>query len=1131
MAGERSVRISFEAREELSRAIAQIDTALDGLDEGLKESAANLTLTDQAAERLEGSLDEISDEATEAMISLSGLQSQLAGLEATSGTRGVQIPIDIDDPSDASLEEIRTKVAAKLRESPGEFDIGADIDVEELAEEIEKADAWINQHTKPGAQRPLADIGVDLDESSMVKELQKAQREAEEAAGNIEMDAEIPSSETAEVAEDVNAATEQIESSAGKIALGFSGPSQGQIFSAVGRVSQAINEIEETAGKIDLKFGGPSQGQIFSAGGRVAAATQEIEGMAGDIDVKIDVDASDDIMELAALVSSMSAVQAQAMATAASTRTAASGIDEVGDEAAESATEMGVFASVASLMSLNMTALSLNVGMFNIALSNLATQIPILLASLGTLATALIGIGGAAVIAATGIAGIVAGGVLSEISRVEEEFSNIEDSAQALQAIMRSLADAFREAFAPLTELEGSGQAFFDLVNGMLTTVNAFAKGIADSFRFSAQEMQNFVEVGRSLGIISDEMSDSEIDAQIMSLGEFMDELGRIWMENVDDIVRGVKVMSAFLLPVLADIIEFFIAGFDDMAVFVTQFTSELATVGPALVGILTFATELINLGSTILQGLMPVFVGLISVATGIANALNQVNPQIIRNVAGMLLLGKVVSSLVGAYTALSSAIGVVIAGTQLEVLWKGILANKNAVLAGRIGLVTAARRIGNLVRSSALGLIQSITGAQIVQNTVLSSAIARIWAYVSAASALILANSTLAATIWGAVTGLWGMASAALASGIAFIASYIPGVAAGTIATGSLTAAVMSLHAATGGLTLLIAGLAAALIALLGAGALAVGTMANMESVTSGLGSVLAGIKSAFSDLVNVLLGSFISVWNSLIIGFQGFMAIWDSIAGGFDSIAQALGFAGSQGSLLGGIWDMLMVATDLLLMPFEILYRIIGQVAFVIGGVLAAAIDIIVGAIVLTINIIKALIGAFAGVVDWILKFIGISGGISAVVDGITGAINTLIDALLSIPQVAGSIFNMFVGMVEGIVNEVIGAINGIIRALPKEVRSTLGVSTFDEVSLQGPSSEGQITREDVIEEDTDSAEDEVTARQGNNFNYNEENINNVSQEINADPEDKEGLRRIVKDAIEEANAFNRRNQGHGG
>lgn len=1048
MPEDERISVLLDARDTLSQELDDVEDSLDEVRDALAKLGGSMEASRSSAERAEEGMEDVGDDAQKASIKVAELASTFDLAKANLRDVTAEIDVELDDVEGATAEALAVREAVIETLESEDADIPVDIDRDDLLAKLQNtkefADAFYRERE--------VQLHPDLNEKTIVPQLQDAKQIAESVTDDIELDLDA----------NLDAAAE------------------------AGR--KASEAAEGAAGDIDIDAD-ISEASAAELAAELNSLIELAEATAGEINIDIDIDAGEEAVELALLVSEMSEVEIEALKVAATSRSAASGIDEMGDEATESAGEMGILASTMNLASLNTTALSLNVGAFNIALSNLATQIPILVGLIGTLGTALAGVAGAAVLAATGIAGIVGAGVFAELTRVEEQFSNIENKMEAMQAITQSLVDQFEKAFEPLLDAAEGTNIFFETVNNLLETINVFAKGIADSMRFSAEEMREFREVGESLGIVGDTMSDAEFADQIMSIGEFMDELGRIWQDNVGDIISATKVMSAFLLPVLADIIEFFIAGFDDMILFATKFTRELAKLGPVFNSIIQFAVEIINLTSTVLQGLLPVIVGAMAVATELASALNSLDSNIIRNIAGIALLTKMLAGLRGAYVGLSGAVSTIIRGTQLEAFWKHLLAVRTMFLNKQITKEQALRLSLASANVTVANTLRSITQARFLENSLMARTIKSLGKLTMQYVKQIPILGTLISTIGSYIVAMGGyivsMFSAAVANQ-AFMAPLLPIV----VALGAIAAI----------------------------GAIVVGVLSNMGDVTSGLGNVMAGLKAILGAIADVLLGVFISTWNSMAMILEGVMAMVNPLIDAFSMVTQALGLAGEGGSSTGSAFAFLKTVLEALFLPIESLFAVIGGLAKIIGTILGVAIHGLV-------QIVGALAAGVSNAINVLLEIAGVSGTVSDGLSGITDTVVALIDAILSLPQTIRNVADSVSKWIKQVANFVIGVINSLIEEANKI--PGLDIGTLDKMDIdQG---NARISREDVVEEDTDDADESVTAKQANEFNYNEENVNNVAQEINADPEDEAGLERVVKDAMREADAFVRRNEGH--
>jgi hypothetical protein len=100
-----------------------------------------------------------------------------------------------------------------------------------------------------------------------------------------------------------------------------------------------------------------------------------------------------------------------------------------------------------------------------------------------------------------------------------------------------------------------------------------------------------------------------------------------------------------------------------------------------------------------------------------------------------------------------------------------------------------------------------------------------------------------------------------------------------------------------------------------------------------------------------------------------------------------------------------------------------------------------------------------------------------------------------------------------IEESINDAIKGVNSFIEGLNKA--RGLEISKIEEVKLTGDG------------EPVNTSEAEPAKKEGNTVTYNEDSSTQINQEINADPEDKASLSRVVKDAINEANSFERQRQ----
>jgi hypothetical protein len=124
-------------------------------------------------------------------------------------------------------------------------------------------------------------------------------------------------------------------------------------------------------------------------------------------------------------------------------------------------------------------------------------------------------------------------------------------------------------------------------------------------------------------------------------------------------------------------------------------------------------------------------------------------------------------------------------------------------------------------------------------------------------------------------------------------------------------------------------------------------------------------------------------------------------------------------------------------------------------------------------------------------------------------------LVDSLMSALDVD------VMGFLENLLNGFIELVNDLLIGLNKIPGMNVGtVSTVGDSGLE-------VSEEDV-RTNASGAVDQVAGSSPANINVNTDNSTNIDQTVNADPEDKATLSRVVSDAIEEANSFERRRAG---
>lgn len=252
----------------------------------------------------------------------------------------------------------------------------------------------------------------------------------------------------------------------------------------------------------------------------------------------------------------------------------------------------------------------------------------------------------------------------------------------------------------------------------------------------------------------------------------------------------------------------------------------------------------------------------------------------------------------------------------------------------------------------------------------------------------------------------------------------------------------------------------------------------------------------------------------------FNGFMNLLDGIyasigglIGGLTRIGKALGIvsdgAGKGSSSMGALKAITVAITK----PFNLLATIVGDLGKAIGGILGTSFEVLGASVSIVIGLFKllfAVLGDILGIIPGFDKFAAILGKIGK--------------GLVKLPQSIGKIIDWTMGKVEGIVNTAIPLLNDMLRAADKIPH--VDVDTIEPADLTGDKA---ITDEDVDEafESDDKSKDDESPFENPDFNANltMQQNNEVSGTFNMAPEEEERVKRLVEDAMKEANKFRRR------
>jgi phage-related protein len=352
-------------------------------------------------------------------------------------------------------------------------------------------------------------------------------------------------------------------------------------------LQQAQERLSSTADEADRSFDGLSRAlNEYGISSQAANAATEQVGSSID-DLESEVDSAKRSFESLAVVQGMTTVQAATNAGAM--KIAGNMIDEMGDDALKSAGQMGVLNTVMEELSLSGSALSVNIGAFNVSLRNLAPLVPIA-ASMGSVVTAmgaLITSLGAATVA---FAGFTAGGAIGFLEDIESEVEGVNNQAEALQALMGGIGDLFKAALEPLQSAENT-QFFINLVEGAADLVNRLAQAI-DQMR----------------------------DAFMPLFTGFADIIN----SEFDSIANAIEDMIETMTPVLLGLFGWFMEKLPDALRFMARVTQDLAgPVGNLGNSILDLLSSIVETAVAIFQGLAPALSVALDVATAVVDVFN----------------------------------------------------------------------------------------------------------------------------------------------------------------------------------------------------------------------------------------------------------------------------------------------------------------------------------------------------------------------------------------------------------------------------------------------------------------------------------------------------------------------------
>lgn len=273
-------------------------------------------------------------------------------------------------------------------------------------------------------------------------------------------------------------------------------------------------------------------------------------------------------------------------------RAAAAATDKQGDEARETAMENIGLAASFKAVGAAVASTNVNFGPFNTSVRRLLIALPALIAVLGALAAALLGVATAGFTAAGALAALFAGGLIGAAENMAATSADIEDRAEALQEIFVQLGGAIDEATEPIQQL-AQQEMVADVLGGLVTIIGDLASSAA------------------------------ELAPLFGRVGDRLDEV--FWAEEARGIAE-VERMIAELMPFLEDLVFTILTQLPDLIAWLTQQTKRSGdAIGDFTTSFIALVRELTEVGVTIVRFTGPAFSLLFDVLAGLLDIVSNI--------------------------------------------------------------------------------------------------------------------------------------------------------------------------------------------------------------------------------------------------------------------------------------------------------------------------------------------------------------------------------------------------------------------------------------------------------------------------------------------------------------------------
>ena len=852
----------------------------------------------------------------------------------------------------------------------------------------------------------------------------------------------------------------------------------------------------------------------------------------------------------------------------------------------KSTQSMRAAAEIGEIFEDGLGSLSVNLGAFTVALRNFLTQVPLLLTALGSLGTAAggaaSGLGGLA-----GAAGLLAGaGLVAQGKALNEEFSQLESTGEGVQVVFGQMKETIAAAAAPIIENKESLVIFRDTVDALSFVVNAFANEAASTIptvkefgdALATDVAPAFRELIGAFGFAADTLQDDFIFALEagFSAGANFIEMAALLADRIGEVPESITGQeSRDNFKTLTDLAGQFTDTMADLAVVGTRVGSGL--IGPIMTFLSTMeavAKELRQLETETIRSIVQfgILVGVLSRVSGRAATLLKVLPNIALGMNNVATAGASANGVIGTFKAVMAAANAQLGGflsqstllgglTQLqstlfennrrlrEVALNSTAADKAfAALSEESNVTTEELRelaiSGELAEESVEDLKQTAADADLsnelsdvdidaidtdedvgigAEQFVKDGAIAdSIFGSISDASrdvSLPRLGDGMSKSINKLDAKVNGMGEATKKARAKLLGlqavekalipvNYALAAAEAVASSGALTLAA-SLTVATGGVLAL-----AAVI-----GGLAVGVIANFDQIKSAASSTFGKLRSIIDIIVETSLVLFIESWNVIKNLFEAVVAGLSPLFDSLMNVGKALGLVGGNAKDGGGLMSTFRDVADTTKNVVRSLATILIGVFDILGGVLSVVSTLAAFLINIFVGYIQLAVTAWTTFLDALVRFLGLG-------DSAGSVFSDLVKGIFKFGKGITEFMKDIPAIVEDSVNSVIDTVNQFLKAINTTVPG-VDIGTLDQVTFTGV----EDTTQAEFASGADSAGSFIDGIMAPDANVTENNVDNsttVNNQIDADPEKKQQLERTVKQAIRQANSFERRRQG---